>query len=153
MIAAGSQSRAREIAQDLLSVVTQLCFTTPRTRNGPHDLKESEFLALAILQERGTMIVGDMQRILHVLPAQMSRIIRSLENRPAPLIACRINPQDKRKIDVCLTEAGEEALRTYQAARIRRIAELVRELPEDDQESLLRLLEKLHGLLDRPAVP
>jgi hypothetical protein len=42
------------------------------------------------------------------LPAQMSRIIRSLEARERPMIVCRINPQDKRKIDVCLTAAGEK---------------------------------------------
>jgi CRISPR system Cascade subunit CasE len=48
------------------------------------------------------MIVGDIQRLLGVLPAQMSRIIRSLENRDRPLIACHINPRDKRKVDVVM---------------------------------------------------
>jgi len=149
MVATSSGGRIGEIAQDLFEVVTRLCLAAPRGRRRPGDLKEIEFLTLAILQDRGTMIVGDIQRLLSVLPAQMSRIIRALENRPSPLIACRINPQDKRKIDVCLTEAGDRVLLEYQAKRVRRIADLLRDLSDDDQDNLSRLLDKVRGLLER----
>lgn len=142
-------ARLEEIAQDLFEVVTHLCLVAPRGRRRPGDLKEVEFFTLAILHERGTMIVGDIQRLLGVLPAQMSRIIRALENRQDSLIACRINPQDKRKIDVCLTEEGEKAISDYQAIRVRRITELIRDLPDEDQDNLIRLLEKVRGLLER----
>src|SRR5262249_1580944 len=114
--------------------------------------KEVEFLTLSILQEHGTMIVGDIQRLLGVLPAQMSRIIRALEARDHPFIACRINPRDKRKIDVCLTESGERALLDYQALRVDRIVGLSGVLREEEQEDLNRLVDKLHGLLDRGSV-
>src|SRR5438552_2264390 len=98
--------RLEEMAQDLFEVITHLCLVAPRSRRRAGDLKEIEYLTLAILQERGTMIVGDIQRLLGVLPAQMSRVIRSLEARQWPLIGCRINSNDKRKIDVGLTEVG-----------------------------------------------
>ena len=104
---------------------------------------------MPILQAHGTMIVGDIQRLLGVLPAQMSRIIRSLENRDRPLINCRINSRDKRKIDVCLTNSGEKTLLEYQGVRVGRIVELLRNLPDEEHDDLLRLLEKLNGLLDR----
>jgi DNA-binding MarR family transcriptional regulator len=150
MVAVGTGLRFEEIARDLFGVVTHLCLTVSRGRRRPGDLKESEFLTLAILHERGTMIVGDIQRLLGVLPAQMSRIIRALEQRDRPLIACRINPHDKRKIDVCLTEEGAKTLLDYQALRVRGIVELLRCLSEEDQEELGRLLDKLHGLLSEP---
>jgi DNA-binding MarR family transcriptional regulator len=95
------------------------------------------------------MIVGDIQRLLGVLPAQMSRIIRSLEARDRPLIACRINPNDKRKIDVCLTAAGEKALADYREQRVRAIAELLRRLPDDDLGDIHGLLDKLQPLPER----
>ena len=95
--------------------------------------------------------MGDIQRLLGVLPAQMSRIIRALENRPGPLITCRINPQDKRKIDVCLTEYGAKAFQEYQKVRVHRIVELLHDLPEEDQEELTGLLDKVRGLLERGA--
>ena len=49
-----------------------------RSRRRESGLKEVEFHTLAILQERGTMIVGDIQRLLGVLPARnVQRIIRA----------------------------------------------------------------------------
>jgi DNA-binding MarR family transcriptional regulator len=151
MAATGVGARIEELAQELFEVFTHLCLATPRGRRRTDDLKEAEFLTLAILQDRGTMIVGDIQRQLGVLPAQMSRIIRALENRPTPLISCQINAQDKRKIDVGLTEVGAKALLNYQAARVQRIAELLHDLPEEDQDDLIRLLEKLRALLEQGA--
>ncbi len=142
MIASGAGVHPDELARQLFSVATHFCLALPRGRRRAGDLKDIEFLALTILSGHGTMIVGDIQRLLGVLPAQMSRIIRSLEARERPLIACRINPSDKRKIDVCLTAAGEKALADYREQRVRAIADLLRRLPEED-------LEDVHGLLDK----
>jgi DNA-binding MarR family transcriptional regulator len=139
--------RLEEIAQDLYEVMTHLCLGAPRRRRAG-DLKEIEYLSLALLQDRRTMIVGDMQRLLGVLPAQMSRVIRSLEARQWPLIECRINAQDKRKIDVVLTEAGEKAVLEYQEVRVRRIVEVLHHLSEEDQESLTHLLDKVKNSLE-----
>jgi len=141
--------RLEDVAQELFELITQFCIATPRGRRQSGDLKEIEFLSLAILQQHGTMIVGDIQRILGVLPAQMSRILRSLEDRERPLIGCQINPQDKRKIDVCMTPAGAKALADYEAARVRGITDVLRTMTYENQEDLGRLLEKLHGFLNR----
>jgi DNA-binding MarR family transcriptional regulator len=150
MIATGVSHPVEQISQELFEVITQIFLAVPRSRPRAGDLKEIEFLTLSILQEHGTMNVGDIQRLLGVLPAQMSRIIRSLEARESPLIACQINPRDKRKIDVCMTAAGEKALQGYQAVRVNRIAQILRDLPEEEQEELTRLLhvllEKVHSM-------
>jgi DNA-binding MarR family transcriptional regulator len=146
MVASSTGVPLEGLASDLFDVVTRLYLAVPRGRRGSGDLKDLEFLTLAILHAHDTMIVGDIQRILGVLPAQMSRLIRSLENRERPLIACRINPRDKRKIDVGLTPAGEKALGDYQTHRVRRLVELLRDLPDEEQEEMHRLL---HQLADR----
>lgn len=148
-MASGTGLRVEDIAQDLFEVVTQIGLSTLRGRRRLADLKEVEFLTLSILHNRSSMIVGDIQRLLGVLPAQMSRIIRSLENRDRALISCRINPQDKRKIDVCLTPAGEKALTDYRDASVSRIVEHLRDLPEEDREDLTRSLDKLTIVLSR----
>lgn len=140
-----------EIARELFDILTHLGLTAPPLRRRPGDLKEIEFHSLSILQRRGTMIVGDIQRLLGVLPAQMSRIIRSLEDRERPLIACHINPRDKRKVNVQLTPVGEKSLQDYQAARISRIAAVLRDMPEDVHDDLNHLMEKLRVRLERPA--
>lgn len=147
-MATGTENRALDLAHELFEVVTQICLSTLRGRRRYGDLKEIEFLTLSILQANGTMIVGDIQRILGVLPAQMSRVIRSLENRDRPLIQCHINPRDKRKIDVVITHHGEKALLEYQAARIARLVDRLQTLPDEDQEELLTVLSRVHLLLD-----
>src|SRR5271163_371376 len=113
-MATGISPRIEDLAHELFQVVTQICLSTLRGRRRSGDLKEVEFLTLSLLQAQGIMIVGDIQRILGILPAQMSRVIRSLENRERSLIQCRINSRDKRKIDVELTPNGEKALLDYQ---------------------------------------
>jgi DNA-binding MarR family transcriptional regulator len=139
--------RLDELAQELFDAFTRFRLKGPRGRRRAGDLKEVEFLTLTLLSHRDTLIVGDIQRQLGVLPAQMSRIIRSLEDRDRPLIACRINPNDKRKIDVALTPAGRTAYQEYQSARIRAIVNLLAKLSDDDLEDLNRVLEKIHELL------
>lgn len=147
-MATGTSHRIDDIAHELFQVVTQICLSTLRGRRRAGDLKEVEFLTLSLLQEHGIMIVGDIQRVLGVLPAQMSRVIRALENRERPLIHCRINARDKRKIDVELTAHGEKTLLEYQSKRVGRIVAQLSDLSDDDQDDLIRALNKLHGLLD-----
>jgi DNA-binding MarR family transcriptional regulator len=151
MIASSSALSREDLGHSLLQVVTRFCLTQPRGRRRNGNLKEVEFLTLAILNQRGTMIVGDIQRLLGVLPAQMSRIIRSLEARDRPLIACRINPEDKRKINVDLTPSGGQALADYQAAHLKGINLLIARLSEEDREDLARLLDKLEGVMEHHA--
>jgi DNA-binding MarR family transcriptional regulator len=148
MVASTAGVRLEEAAHSLFAVITQFCLLAPRGRRRSGDLKEVEFLTLTLLGPKRSMIVGEIQRLLGVLPAQMSRIIRSLEDRERPLITCRINPQDKRKIDVCLTAAGEKALLDYKHPRVHGIADLLGRLSDDDLEELCRLVEKLHQALE-----
>jgi len=151
MVATSGEVRLDNLAHDLFDFITHLGRVVPRGRRPAADLKEVEFLTLTILHESGIMIVGDIQRLLGVLPAQMSRIIRALETREQPMIACQINPRDKRKIDVQLTAAGEKAMHEYQAVWVARIVALVSDLPEEDKEELSRLVDKLRGRqLHRP---
>ncbi|MSQ94462.1 MAG: MarR family transcriptional regulator [Gemmataceae bacterium] len=147
-MATDTSHRVEDIAHELFQVVTQICLSTLRGRRRNGDLKEVEFLTLSLLQANGTLIVGDIQRVLGILPAQMSRVIRALENRERPLIQCRINSRDKRKIDVELTAQGEKTLVDYQGKRVGRIVEQLTNLSDDDQDDMIRTLNKLHGLLD-----
>jgi DNA-binding MarR family transcriptional regulator len=147
MVASGVGIQLEELAHHLFDVVTWFCLSVPRGRRRSGDLKEIEFLTLSRLHQRETLIVGDIQRQLGVLPAQMSRIIRALETREQPLIACRINPHDKRKIDVALTAAGRSAFHEYQSARVRTIAAFLAKLDAEELDDVNRLVGKLHAAL------
>jgi DNA-binding MarR family transcriptional regulator len=147
MLVASVDFRTEDVARGLFDLSTHLNLALVSGRRRSGDLKELEFLTLAILQDRGTLIVGDIQRLLGVLPAQMSRIIRALEQRKSPLITCGINTQDKRRIDVTITEAGTQCLRDHQATKVNRLAVLLRDLPEEERDEMIRSLERVADLL------
>ena len=151
MSATMSGIRPEELAQDLFNVIVQFFLTVPRSRHQAGELKEIELLTLSLLRRQDYLIVGDIQRSLGVLPAQMSRVIRALEDRPQPLIACRINASDKRKIDVTLTPAGQQAYHDYQDARVRRLATLLAQLTDEDVEEVQHLLDKVQDSVKSPA--
>jgi DNA-binding MarR family transcriptional regulator len=67
------------------------------------------------------------------------------------MIACHINPRDKRKIDVSMTPAGVKALQEFQAARIDRLSSALRDLPVEAQEELGQVVERLRDRLKYPA--
>ena len=152
MVATGTEMRVQELAQHVFDLITHFCLVSPRGRRRSGDLKEVEFLTLSLLHHHQTLIVGDIQRQLGVLPAQMSRIIRSLETRERPLITCRINPHDKRKIDVALTPEGINAFQEYQSARIGSICTLLGKLGEEDLDDLQGLMGKLHDAVGPPVL-
>jgi DNA-binding MarR family transcriptional regulator len=144
---ADSAQSLERLTQEVFEVVKQLSLAAPRGRRRPGDLKEGEFLALAMLEEHETLTVGEIQRQLGVLPAQMSRIVRSLESREFPLIQCRINSHDKRKVDVCLTSHGQRVLAEYRQHRIGRILEVLRALDDEERDHLAAVIERVREVL------
>ncbi len=124
-----------------LSKESWLAQSRDKSKKQP-DLSETEFLALDMLAKAGrTHTVGEIQREIGVLPAQMSRIIRALEDKGGkPLVQCRINPTDKRKIDVALTPAGREAHRAYREVKLGSIQKALEALSDRDREEFMRLL-------------
>ncbi len=121
---------------------------------GEEELSESQFLTLDSIVTRGEpQTVGDLQRAIHVVPAQMSRIIRSLENDfDAPLIRCELNQEDKRKIDVRLTDDGRTAYSDFVSSRIGRTLELLGRLTEKDRLDFIRVCGQMRRLYDHDEV-
>lgn len=114
----------------------------------PYDLTDPEFVALDILADRGTCTIGEIQKVLDVRPAQMSRIIRSLESKTGKvLIACSINPNDKRKINVAITEQGRKARDEYKSRWMMTNFKLLKGLSESEQIELERLLNRFHQMM------
>lgn len=123
-----------------------------RARTGdPEELSEAEFLALDLLAPRDVLTVGDIQKRIGVLPAQMSRIIRSLEAKGGDgFVRCGINPDDRRKINVCISTKGRSAHKSYRAARRRFTVEILRNLAPADRKLFMRILSQIrNGIADR----
>lgn len=140
----------QEFAQELFEMSKDIWATQNRSKTKDQtELTETEFLTLDLLTNNQPQTVGDLQKQIGVLPAQMSRVIRSLENKgEGPLISCQINQQDKRKVDVELTEAGRQAYQAYRQFKLGSIRQLLMGLSEQDRSELIRITrlvrEKAH---------
>ena len=112
-----------------------------------NELSESQFLTLDLLQHQSPMTVGELQRAIGVLPAQMSRIIRSLETSfDKPLIRCELNQQDKRKIDVTMTPVGRKLYEDFRHGRLARTTDILSKLPEPDRLEFVRICREIKEL-------
>jgi MarR family transcriptional regulator, 2-MHQ and catechol-resistance regulon repressor len=154
-LSSDERERLEQIAREMFSM--HFLFWALRHRNrvdDPYDLTEPEFVVLDTLAERGVCTVGELQQVLDVRPAQMSRIIRALESKlDKSLICCAINTQDKRRINVTITDLGRKAHEEYRRRRLQINMELLTGLSEEEQTEIIRLLnrfrhimsERLHG--------
>jgi DNA-binding MarR family transcriptional regulator len=130
-----------------LAKISWLLRSRQRRRSGL-DLTETEFLTLDLVARSESQTVGQLRKHVGVLPAQMSRILRSLERRSdKPLIKCAINPTDRRRIDVAITDAGRKAHHSFRDARISLNAETLSQLPSDDVREFMRIMEKIRTLM------
>src|SRR5665647_2605833 len=97
-----------QMAEEIFSLTVMSWRQRLATRHEA-EMSESQFLTLdTLVNSPSPITVGEIQRSISVLPAQMSRIIRSLESGfDKPLIRCELNQTGKREIDVTLTPEGK----------------------------------------------
>ncbi len=107
-------------------------------------LTETENLTLDLLSKNDVMTVGEIQKAVGVLPAQMSRIVRALEDKGGTAyIECNINPDDRRMINVSITPAGKKALSNYRKARLSMILKILSVLNHSERDDFMNMLRKM----------
>ncbi len=140
----------KEMASELLQMQTLSAATRSRSRKkGAADLTETEFLTLDLLTKAKVLTVGEIQRQIGVLPAQMSRVVRALEKRPGgALIKCGINRKDKRKIDIELTKVGRLLHTNYKEVRLQGMMDFLEVLNKNDCREFMRICRIIRGQIE-----
>jgi DNA-binding MarR family transcriptional regulator len=135
----------RNLALQMFEMAKRTWLVTQREKlKGGYDLSESEFLALDALERAPSLSVGQLRGHVGVLPAQMSRVIKALEQRyDEKLVLCAINPRDKRKIDVSITPTGRRAVEGYRRAKIAASVGALKSLSDTDLADFIRILRKI----------
>ena len=107
------------------------------------ELTESEFLALDHLSGVGTATVGDTQQQIQVVPAQMSRLLRRLEG--SGFVTSDINREDRRRVDITITNAGPAVHARYRKAKLAPIIAALDRLTDDERAQFMALVAKMSG--------
>ena len=139
------ETNLQELALQMFELTRRTWFESQREKlKGGYDLSESEFLALDTLEHIPFMSVGELRRHVGVLPAQMSRVLKALEQRyDEKLVVCSINHTDKRKIDVAITPRGRRAVQAYRRGKIGASIRAMQSLTDRDLTNLATILRKI----------
>lgn len=103
--------------------------------------KESQKRILSILSRHEVMTQKELQEELDIKSGSLSEILGKIEHDA--LIERKPNEQDKRNIDVCLSEAGKQAVQLNRQARQQETKEMFACLSEEEKDQLLVILHKL----------
>jgi len=147
-----TQKTIDRMAQEIFELYQLIAIARSRQPAGSDDLSETEFLALDVLSKEEPLAVGDIQRRIGVVPAQMSRIIRALEEQGGKdYVRSQINPHDRRRIDVYLTEKGREAYTRYRNVRLKSMYDILAALNPEDRVHFMRIMGQLRDAYQRKA--
>ena len=108
-------------------------------------LTPSQLLVLQEIGERGEVIPTQLSSALQFGQATISNIVDRLE--AAGLVSRQRSEQDKRRIHLALTPAGEKALGTAPNLLQARFTERFAALPEWEQAMILAGLSRLADIL------
>ena len=144
----------QQLAFQMFDLTRRTWYESQREKlKGGYDLSESEFLALDALEDAESMSVGELRKHVGVLPAQMSRVLKALEQRyDEKLVICSINPQDKRKIDVSIAPKGRRAVDAYRRSKFKASVDALESLTDRDLANLSAILTKIGRAFDEADV-
>jgi DNA-binding MarR family transcriptional regulator len=129
-------NEVREVARGLVSRL--------RAESAEQALSMSQTAVLVRLHKSGPVTVADLARAEHVTAQSMGATVASLEEEG--LVARKLDPNDARRWNAFLTEAGK---RTFLAGRAARQAWLARALEERLDDAEIRRVADAIELLRR----
>lgn len=95
----------------------------------------------------GTIKAADLSELLERSRPSITRILNGLEKRG--LITRTIDPNDRRSINIGLTEAGTEALKLANRKILNFAERVVESLGESDTDKLIALIERLTMIYEK----
>lgn len=124
--------------QEKLRVLLIRCGQKLGSNNGK---RQTQGRILKILYYYGPMTQKDLQDKLDIQPGSMSEIAAKLEHKG--FLIREKDPADKRKILLSLTEAGREDVEQFRMQKKVLRTRDFEALSQEEQQALVRLLEKL----------
>ena len=110
------------------------------------DITPSQLAALATVDKRGPLTLGELAQLERVQPPSMTRIVAHLAD--AELVTRSPDPSDGRVVLVATTKAGRAHLTVTRKRRDAWLEEHLRTLSSDERDALARaadVIERLAG--------
>jgi len=139
--------RSETLANELREVSAQLTARLRAASSSEESPSLPQTSALARLHKLGPTTVADLARAEHVKPQSMSVTVASLEEEG--FVVRKNDPDDGRRVNISLTDAGKRALLAGRAARQQWLkSALDEQLTDAEQKQLqdgIALLKRVLG--------
>lgn len=132
---------AERVADTLFQELAFVCAESRRAFGRHVGMNETRRQLLTLLANQGETSHAELQGILGVDGAAITRLVKSLEVDGT--VRRRLNPDDNRYMLASLTPAGEGVVAELRAAHREFQARLLRGIGRDDQAHVLDVLQRL----------
>jgi DNA-binding MarR family transcriptional regulator len=137
------------VSEDLLSI-SPLIFRTIRSKVAKTaisnlDITPLHFEIMVLLEEKGTLHVSEIGDRLQIAKAQMTRLIDKLVE--LNIAERKMNPTDRRTIDISLTGPARVILKENKAAIMQAVQNILVALSDEDLENLSDSLRHVRTVL------
>ncbi len=128
------------LAHDFMGVMNQMHRRNPQKQI--NDFMHGEnFVLYYIYEHEGNVIPGDISKAMEITSARIAAILNSLDGKG--LTSRRIDPEDRRRILIDLTDAGREHVEKQNHIRMSFVVNMLQYLGEDDAKEYIRIIKKL----------
>lgn len=104
-------------------------------------VSSSEYNCLIQFFDTSEIGMKELGERLDITPGGVTRIITGLEEKG--IVERRIDPEDRRGINVILTRNGEEIVQNIKQASLELHTEIIESIETDSRESVIAAMEKL----------
>ncbi len=101
-----------------------------------------QFVALQWLLEKGDMTIGELSNYIHLACSTTTDLVDRMEKNE--LVERVRDPKDRRVVRIHVLEKGEKIIHEVIEKRQNYLEEVLKGVPEEDVETLNRLLHVLH---------
>jgi DNA-binding MarR family transcriptional regulator len=109
------------------------------------DITASQLSALATVERRGPLSLGELAEVERVAPPSMTRIAARLEERG--LVVRTVDAADRRVARMAISESGERLLNLTRTRRDAYLARRLQALTAGERDILIRALPLLERLI------
>lgn len=134
----------RSMSEEFLSCLSALG-KQKRTKEIGNSMKGEAFTLLYIALAGKPVSPGEIVNAMEISSARVAAMLNSLEKKG--MLSREIDPNDRRKIVVKLTQAGQEKADSLRECSVQLVTMMMEKLGEEDAMSLLRIIGKISGFL------
>lgn len=102
---------------------------------------QGEMMALGYLHQKGTVLAGELSEITGVSTARIAALLGTLERKG--LVVRESDPEDRRRVRVCLTPEGVAQITAQQKLVHDNITALLTRLGTEDAGHFVRIMDRI----------